>query len=189
MMGEDARTLPVKRNAAGERFRTLQAVADSVSQEDFPDWCVDGPRTTMWWIQQAGRLGTGLVARHHTWRHENAVQEESKNGVLHEVLSEALELLLCVDQVDAPNLAGCESMVRHLQFVEHEVKRRQDNKREADGSEFFLGRTKRTGGALVCPALLEWVAKKASQESAVLKEARKAAEERALARKGDKAGK
>ena len=38
------------------------------------------------------------------------------------------------------------------------------------------------------PELMKWIASKASQESAVLKEQRKAAEEQALAKKGKKGG-
>ena len=105
---------------------------------------------------------------------------------LHEVLSEVVELLACVDQVDPGNLCGMEAAARHLQFVEYEVKKKADTKKSDSNAEFFLGRSKRTGGALISPELLKWVSDKAAQESAVLKEQRKAAEERALARKKDK---
>ena len=70
--------------------------------------------------------------------------------------------------------------------VEHEVKKKAEAKKQPDGSEYFVGRQKRTGGALVSPDLVKWVAEKASRESAILKESRKAAEERALVRKGAK---
>ena len=91
-------------------------------------------------------------------------------------------MLGCVDQFDLSNSAGAEAIVRHIQFAEHEVKKKADAKREQDGSEHFLGRTRRTGGALISPELLKWVAEQASKDSAILKETRKAAEERALAR-------
>ena len=79
-----------------------------------------------------------------------------------------------------------EAAARHLQFVEYEVKKKADAKRSDSNAEFFLGRSKRTGGALISPDLLKWVSDKAAQESAVFKEQRKAAEERSLARKKDK---
>ena len=101
-------------------------------------------------------------------------------------MSEVIELLGCVDQLDLGNLAGAEAIARHLQYHEHEVKKKQDAKRSYDQSEHFLGRPKRTGGALIAPELLQWVADKASKDSAILKEQRKAAEERALLRKAPK---
>ena len=56
-----------------------------------------------------------------------------------------------------------------------------DARKESDGSEFFVGRQKRTGGALISPELVKWVAEKAARESAILKESQKAAKEQALA--------
>eukprot|EP00971_Amphidinium_carterae_P190185 3774992-Amphidinium_carterae.1 len=55
-----------------------------------------------------------------------------------------------------------------------------------DGGEYFLGRSKRAGGAIVSPELLRYVAERASRDSAILKETRKASEEKALARKHEK---
>ena len=69
--------------------------------------------------------------------------------------------------------------------MEFETKKKVEAKTGVDNQEHFLGRHRRTGGALVCPALSAWVAEKAAKESAILKEQRKATEERRLL-KGDK---
>ena len=97
--------------------------------------------------------------------------------------SEEIELLGCVDQLDLGNLCGAEAIARHLQFHEHEVKKKQDAKRGYDQNEYFLGRPRRSGGALISPEVLEWVAGKAQKDSSILTEQRKAVEERALLRK------
>ena len=47
---------------------------------------------------------------------------------------------------------------------------------------------KYTGGAILDPKLLSWIASQASQDSAILKEQRKVAEEMAAARKAKKDG-
>ena len=113
------------------------------------------------------------------------LEEDSHLCAAHEMLSEIMEMACCVDQLDDGNLVSCEVAARHLQFIEHEVKKKADVKRRTDpGMDFFLGRTKRSGGALVSPELTKWVASKAAQESSVLKEQRKAAEEQKLARGG-----
>jgi len=179
----DARVLPVLRNTSGERFRTLQSAADAMVQEHFDDFALEGPRTFRWWVQQVFRLGTGAVARHHTWRHENSVNEDSHLNQLHEVLSEVVEMALCVDQVDGVNLVSMEVAARHLQYVEHEVRKKTEAKKgDSSGAEYFLGKQSRAGGALIAPELLKWVAERAARDSAVMKEHRKAMEERALAR-------
>ena len=45
------------------------------------------------------------------------------------MLCEVVELVGCMDQVDLSNLAGVESAVRHIQYVEHEVKKKADARR------------------------------------------------------------
>lgn len=88
----------------------------------------------------------------------------------------------CLDQLDMFNLHGVEAICRTLQYQEHEIHKKLEAKR-ADNSknmEWFLGRAKRIGNPIISPELVEWVAKKAASESTILKEQRKAAEERAL---------
>ena len=77
-------------------------------------------------------------------------------------------------------------MTRHLQYVEFEVKKKRDAKAPSDGAHYFRPRVRQTGGAILDPELMEFIASKASQGSAVLKAQRHAAEEQALAKKGAK---
>jgi hypothetical protein len=129
-----------------------------------------------------------MTARATTWRHENSIPDESHNGIVHELISEAVELFACVDQMDIMNSTGVETLMRHLQYAEYEVKKKRDAKSPVDGAYYFRGRPRATGGAIIDPELLKRIANKASQDSAVLKEQRKAAEEQALAKKGKKDG-
>ena len=85
------------------------------------------------------------------------------------------------------NLIFAEVVVRQLQFIEAELKRRTESTRPFDGSEYYLARTRKTGGALQAPALTKYISDRASAEGSV-KEQRKAAEERSLARPKKKAG-
>ena len=166
----------------GERFRELRSAVETSRQVDFEakERALEGPRTTAWWLQEVSRTGLGPVARHNAWRHENKLNEDDHKCVTHELLSEVLELLVCIDQLDGANLVGAESAARHVQFIEYEVKKKVESKKGYDQSEYFLGRHRRTGGALVHPELLKWVSEKAQKDSLILKEQRKAAEERAL---------
>jgi hypothetical protein len=108
------------------------------------------------------------------------LKDDERVGLNHEIISEILEYAINVDQLDITNLSSFECALRHLQVMEGEVKRKSEAKRGFDSNEYFLGRSRRTGGALVCPALTKWGAEKASADSAILKEQRKATEERAL---------
>jgi hypothetical protein len=183
---EDARTLPVERSSAGERHRVWRSVADALSEAAFSDWPLSGPRTAAWYAREIGRTGMGPVSRHHAWRQENNLKNEDGHSVRHEMLSEVLELLGSCDQLDLSNLAGVEALARALQYEEFEVRKKSELRSPYSNAEHFMGRQKRVGGCLICPDLTEWVATKSSKDSAILKEQRKADEERALAKKREK---
>ena len=62
------------------------------------------------------------------------------------------------------------------------MKQKREASQSFDAQDYYLGRSRRTGGAIISPDLVKWVADKAARDSAILKEQRKAAEERALQR-------
>ena len=109
-------------------------------------------------------------------------------GVSHEVLSEVLELLGCHDQLDLANLSGVESLVRQLQFLENEVRKRTESSRPPSGAEYYLGRPKKIGGAIQDPSLTDLMSQQAQKDSNFCKEQRKAREERQLLRPNAKGG-
>ncbi len=185
---EDARILPNSRNRTGKRFMPFPEQVAKMHLEKFgdDDWILVGPRSAPYVLQEIAKTNVGAATRSVTWKHENAVPDDSHNGQLHEVISEAVDLFVTVDQVDAFNLAGVESLLRTLQYIEFEVRKKREAKLQVDNSYYFRSRPRNVGGAIIDPALLEYIAKRASQDSAVLKEQRKAAEEAALARKGGK---
>ena len=102
--------------------------------------------------------------------------------VVHELVSEVLEQLGSVDQCDICNLVGAETLCLRMQHVEYEIRKRVEAKTPYDSSTYWMGKPRRTGGAIQSPDLAKFIASKASQESAIMKEQRKAEEERTLAR-------
>ncbi len=190
----DARILPIGRNKRRVRYLSFPEQVWKCQFEEFSeeDWMLQGPRSTPYCLGEVARINTGMVTRSVTWQHENHLAPESHNALVHEMISEAVELFLCVEQYDIVNSAGVESLMRELQYIEFEVKKKREAKAPPDQGYYFRGRSKLTGGAILCPALLKWISERASRDSSILKEQRKAAEEFALARKsakGDKSGK
>ncbi|CAK0875001.1 unnamed protein product, partial [Prorocentrum cordatum] len=165
---EDARALAIKRDAAGRRFRDLKSVADSSEQCEFEDWALSGPRTASHVAKEIARQSGGPVQRHTTWKHENKLNDDEHSVVAHEMLSEILELACTYDQVDVANLASMEALARHLHFLEHKVKKKKETIKDFDSQDYYLGRTRRTGGAIISPELLKWVAESAARDSAIL---------------------
>jgi hypothetical protein len=156
----DARILGFGRNRAVHRYLPFPDQVYKMSQEDYgeKDWMLVGPRSTGFCLQAVAGLGTGMVARSVTWRHGNSIQDDSHIGSTHEIISEAIELMVCVDQYDVLNSTSGESLMRELQYLEYEVKKKREAKMNmGSSSRYFRGRMKTTGGAIIDPDLLKWI--------------------------------
>jgi hypothetical protein len=107
----------------------------------------------------------------------------------HEAWSKVLQTLMTYDQVDVTNLAGGEMIVRALQRIEEKHKFKLSAVDDAGEGALFMGSSSGSRvGSIICPKLTEWIGSEMQKEALVAKERRKAREERALARKGDKDG-
>ena len=108
------------------------------------------------------------------------MKEDQRATGSHEMLSELAELAITYDQLDATNVAVVEQIFRFQQDIEQDVKRKAEATKDFSISQCYLGRSRKTGGALICPDLVAFSADQAMKESAILTEARKAQEERKL---------
>ena len=170
----------------GQRHRSWKSVCDESSEDAWEDWPVRGPRTVQWvarFIERAHRTPTN---HHTTWRSLCRLQATDAGVAEHETLCRALEALGSYDQINVCNSAAAEVLVRKLQVIEEKHRDRllQNTGGAVDDDvHLFLGTEAGTrGGACVCPALQGWIAEELARESAILKERRKAREERQLAR-------
>ena len=117
----------------------------------------------------------------------------------------ALELAGCYDGLDVVNLAVMELILRQAQLVEFTYSDKgpappgaggaggnegKKNKGQGKGEraglyeegQIFLGAHREFGDTMVAPELLDYVSKEVEREASVMKQVRKAREERALAR-------
>jgi len=182
---DDCRTLAVRFDRTCKRHREFRAFIEQISQDDWEDWPIQGPRTTAWVLQFMLEHGGTPRGWHRRWMAEPRLSQVDKGVDVHELACIALEALCCYDQINAPNLASAEHLCRQLQLVEERYKDRRPGSFEGHDAEadFHLYAGSETRGILrVAPALSKWVAEQLQCEAAVAKERRKACEERALAR-------
>ena len=103
-----------------------------------------------------------------------------------ETLCRILESMATYDQIDVFNSAAAEVVVRKIQLIEEKHRDRllqhQGLVDQGDDINLFTGAPGTRGGACVAPALQSWIAEQLAKESSVLKERRKAREERILAK-------
>ena len=175
---QDARVLAVETLRTGERSRTFASAVASMEQIEMSDWPIRGPRTALWLMRFIQTYGSGPLSRHTKWRSETHPPAGNALVAEHEMISEVLERASVFDQLDVPNLSSFECLCRRYQAIEETLR---PNEREApiEGMEHFMGRIRLSGGVAMSPDLSRCVADQLALETSVLKERRKAREERA----------
>jgi hypothetical protein len=179
---EDVRTLPVRFEKTGERYRLFDESVALMTEEPFDadEWPLEGPRSAYWWLKSTRRLGMTPLARHQKWVHESGVTATDRSIHEHELLSQVIEAAATVDQLNVSSLVSFESLIRRLQFIE-EAHAISPTAPSYEAAEHWMGSNRRKGGILINPALMKHVAEKVKDETSVAKERRKAKEERRLA--------
>ena len=125
------------------------------------------------------------MGHHAKFRADGRLQLADPGVGEHERCCRMLTSMACYDQLNLPNLASAELLSRSVQVTEE----RHRDKFVAKGSEMddqhlYMGSQLGRGQVCVCPLLQEWVSEELRKESAVLKERRKAREERTLTKPG-----
>ena len=115
--------------------------------------------------------------------------------IAHDTACRVLHTLVSYDQYDVSESAAAEIISRQIQMIEERHRdggaQSSEGKNSAHSSQdthLFLGTAASRGGLCVCPALQEWISEELRRESSIMKERRKAREERALNNKGPKGG-
>ena len=175
---QDARVLAVETLRTGERSRTFASAVASMEQIEMSDWPIRGPRTALWLMRFIQTYGSGPLSRHTKWRSETHPPAGNALVAEHEMISEVLERASVFDQLDVPNLSSFECLCRRYQAIE-ETLRPNEPEAPIEGMEHFMGRPRLSGGVAMSPDLSRYVADQLALETSVLKERRKAREERA----------
>ena len=121
------------------------------------------------------------ISWHTKWFHECKLGSGHASVVAHESACRTLHVLVCFDQIDASNSAAAEIIARQIQLIEEKHRDLGNKTGEASVSfdaHLYMGTSTARGGLCVSPDLQEWIAEELKKESAVLKERRKAREER-----------
>ena len=103
--------------------------------------------------------------------------------IVHDNMLKLLDIMVTYDQLAVTALASAEYIVRQIQMVEERYKDKvfgHAGEQHTLETNLFSGAMHRSG-LCICPALSEWIATELRGESAILKERRKAWEERTLA--------
>ena len=147
-----------------------------MTEEPLSDFPLTGDRTVSWLCGYARQHGGTFSGRHTKWLLEQKIGKDAAGAHIHDLLGLSLELAVCYDQVDASNLACLEVVSRAYQLVEE-----TSGSLQVDGLEYYVGRDAGAGlrrGIALAPSLAKNAVEGQSKEAAILKERRKARDEK-----------
>jgi len=190
----DARCLPVVYDRAGLRAREFRDAVAAMDPAEWPAWPIRGPRTVQWVLQHMCDNGGTPLAWHSRWLSLSRVAAHEVSATQHEGLCRILQLATTFDQLDLCNVSAMELVCRQLQLLEakeyekHMAKQSEEVTSALVDNRLYMGVGTSRGGLCISPKLEEYLSKELAAEASVMKEQRKAREERVLARpkKGDK---
>ena len=165
-------------------FRAAVAASSEIARAS---WSIRGPRTTLWCMQHMEQHAGNPIAWHNRWMANSRIDANTGGADTHEAACRLLHTLCCVDGLNVSNLAAGELVARQIQLLEERQRERKPPANELVDSHLYMGSSEAgRGGACICPLLSDWIAEELRKESGVLKERRKAREERALMSKKGK---
>ena len=196
----DARLMGIKVQDQKREERTWRDVSSELKEEKFDDWGVPGPRTSLWCARFLNRRNGGPIDHHRWWVATHQLKADSWGVAEHESLLKIVDKLGRFDGLDLSNIAGAELAFRRLQLIEYFYSERGPGAGKGSGkskpekgqgdealykmeSSIFSGTHREFGDTMVSPELMDFVSKEVEREAAIMKQVRKAREERAAASK------
>ena len=184
---DDARALPILIGDDGVWFREFRGGVRMLQESAWRDWPVRGPPTVHWVRLHARPRG-------HPDRSPHSVANDvppAAAGRRRESARMRLPLPGAPGHLRSGGRdehRGRRDLSRQVQLVEEKWKDRVSGSLPTGDiehdSHLYLGTGMSRGDLRVCPLLQAWIAEQLSAESAILKEQRKAREERTLTRGG-----
>ena len=185
----EARVLPVRVDASGERDRTLHSVVQDARQE-----VVDGlsaPRTALWCLKHLDSEGRSIEAHFEHFKSLCSIQPNQWGMEEYGQLILVLKAMLNIDQLDVSNLQSAELLLRRLQLIEYSYSDKLQKKDSGGGhltpeEQAAFGAAARPEAKLmICRALVEAAKLEVEKEAGLAKSFLKARQARAeLAKKG-----
>ena len=176
---------PVVYDSKDSRNLDYGEAISRMKEEPMEDFPLKSRRSLAWLLKYVRDHGTTFDCRQTRWATEQKIDPESAAYVFHDLVGYALELGATYDQLDMVNLASFELLGRVYHMIEE-----TRGQMTTEGLDHYIGRDSTGGvrrGIALAPGLAEDAVSKQSKETEILKQRRKAREERALAKsKGGK---
>ena len=175
---------PVRYDVKGTRYQSFSDSVARMREETLADFPLRNTRSLRWLLNYVVNHGLTFDGRQTKWAAEQRIESESATYVMHDLIGFAIELGATYDQLDLCNLASFEVLGRLYQMIEE-----TRGSLCTEGFEHFIGRDATGGlrrGVALAPGLASDAISQQAKEVEILKQRRKAKEEKALVAAGKK---
>ncbi|CAK0899749.1 unnamed protein product, partial [Prorocentrum cordatum] len=167
--------------------------ASKSSVTDFADWPVVGPRTTEWCVMFLNRRGGGPMDHHRYFTVLRGLETGDWGEDTHRMCLKAVEEAGTYDHLELCNLASFEVLFRQAQLVEYAHEQERVARQMAGGkgkkgagkgaglldeSLVFTGQHREAGGVMLAPEQMDFASREIERDANIMKQVRKAREER-----------
>ena len=174
---KDLRVLPLTMDEQQSRRLEYSKAVGKMEQVEMPGGALqlDGPASSLGVLRGMVARGLTPVTDHEHWVCTHDSLKGDRGVYEMEVITRALEAFCVVDQLNIPNLKGCELLLRRWQLI-REAHRLSPGSPDYSSADVFMGWEYRRGDG-VNPALAKFVASELNDQAQIAKESRKAREE------------
>ena len=158
----DARVLPVLRDACRRRYRGFREGVGALSESNWADWPVVGPLTVLWRLQFIMQHFTHPDQRHSRWISDCKLSYNDMGATEHQSIMRFVSFAMTYDQLDMPQLASMELLLRRAQMIELRYKekvvpRAQDAQDPFQDVCLYTRLSQTRGMLMVRPALEKYI--------------------------------
>ena len=176
----------MQRGFDGQPRRSPLEAVQGMREHQEAGWPIRGPSTAPWVLRFVLENGGAFSGWHARWVQLAKLSLSEPAAVEHEAFCRILDQAISFDQINPLAVSFVESAARSSHSVEERIQDRNLKSKKSEDTVFtseasLMSGSAERSGLCICPALKEYVAEELREESAVLKERRKAREERTLA--------
>ena len=115
--GDDARTLAVSYDSQGSRWKVFRECVLEMTEDRYPDWPVDDPRTVLWLMKHVLRGGQSPIQWVENYLSRRPYPATDRSQYELRSIAEVLEYAACYDHMNLSNLSCFELLARRWRFI------------------------------------------------------------------------